>query len=269
MDIGVLHPGAMGQSVALALRENGHSVYWVSEGRSAQTAARAADLLPVARLDELTAQVQAVISVCPPEQAEQVAQMVADCHFDGVYVDANAVAPSTSRRIAQHFGAQYVDGGIIGPPAHTAGTTRLYLSGTLATEVADWFAEGPLQALAMGSQPDAASALKMAYAAYTKGHSALLLAVNALAEAAGVRDTLTAEWAISQPALAARSEATAQGTAPKAWRFAGEMQEIAQAFAAHDLPDGFHQAAAEIYQRMAKLKTVDQADLQQVLSTLR
>jgi 3-hydroxyisobutyrate dehydrogenase-like beta-hydroxyacid dehydrogenase len=110
-----------------------------------------------------------------------------------------------------------------------------------------------------------ASALKMAYAAYTKGSSALLLAVNALAEAAGVRDALVQEWEISQPGLAKRSERTAAGTSRKAWRFVGEMQEIARTFAAAGLPDDFHLGAAELYRRMAELKDLPPAELEVVL----
>jgi hypothetical protein len=38
----------------------------------------------------------------------------------------------------------------------------------------------------------------------------------------------------------------------KAWRWVGEMEEIANAFADEDLPPGFHEAAAEIYRAIAR-----------------
>ena len=115
----------------------------------------------------------------------------------------------------------------------------------------------------------AASALKMCYAAFTKGSSALLLAVRALAESNGVTGELLAEWDISQPGLATRSANTAKSTSPKAWRFAGEMREIAATFRAADLPDGFHQAAADLYARMAALKDSEGgADIDTVLRTI-
>jgi 3-hydroxyisobutyrate dehydrogenase-like beta-hydroxyacid dehydrogenase len=114
----------------------------------------------------------------------------------------------------------------------------------------------------------AASALKMCYAAYTKGTAALLLAVRALAEAEGVTPTLLAEWDRSQPGLADRSQAAARGTGAKAWRFAGEMHEIADTFAAAGLPDGFHRAAAELYGRLAPLKDAPAPDLDGVLALL-
>jgi hypothetical protein len=104
--------------------------------------------------------------------------------------------------------------------------------------------------------PGAASALKMAYAAVTKGTSALLLAVRALAASEGVDEALLAEWGRSQPELPKRSESAARDSARKAWRFVGEMDEIAAAFEAAGLPGGFHQAAGEIYQRLAGYKDV-------------
>ena len=59
--------------------------------------------------------------------------------YGGVFVDANAVAPATVAaigRIVEDGGARFVDGGIVGPPPARAGTTRLYLSGAAAPEVA-------------------------------------------------------------------------------------------------------------------------------------
>jgi 3-hydroxyisobutyrate dehydrogenase-like beta-hydroxyacid dehydrogenase len=196
--------------------------------------------------------------------------------FTGVYLDANAVAPATSRSIqslvesasASSGSAVYVDGGIIGPPALHPGTTRLYLSGAAAPQVCDWFTGSALDARLVDGPAGAASALKMCYAAYTKGSSALLLGVRALAEAEGVSAALLSEWALSQPDLGKRSEATARGTAPKAWRFVAEMEEIASSFEARRLPGGFHHAAAQIYGLMSELKDSDDVTLAAVLKTL-
>ncbi len=95
----------------------------------------------------------------------------------------------------------------------------------------------------------AASAVKMAYAGWTKGTAALILAVRALARAGGVEDTLLDEWELSQPELAGRSAAAARSAAGKGWRWTGEMTEIAASMAAAGLPDGFHLAAADIFRR--------------------
>ena len=90
----------------------------------------------------------------------------------------------------------------------------------------------------------------MAYASWTKGTAALLLAARALARAEGVEDVLLAEWGISQPGLAERSARAAGAAAAKGWRWIAEMEEIAATMAAVGLPKGFHQAAAEIYRRV-------------------
>ena len=109
----------------------------------------------------------------------------------------------------------------------------------------------------------------MAYAAFTKGSSALLLAIRALAERNGISDELLAEWDISQPDLRSRSAGTAKSTSLKAWRFEGEMREIAATFAQAGLPSGFHEAAAEVYARMADLKdTPGGADIDTVLGEI-
>ena len=269
MKLALLHPGAMGVTVGQALLASGHDVGWVAAGRSDATKRRAQGLTEHQHLHDLLGQADAVISVCPPHAALAQAQQVKQTGFSGIYVDANAVAPATAAEIARMVGAGSVDGGIIGPPALSAGTTRLYLSGERAAEVASWFSAGHLQARVIGGDnPVAASALKMAYAAQTKGASALLLAVNALASRLGVEEALREEWALSQPALAARSEAVAAGTAGKAWRFAGEMREIAATFTAAGLPDDFHLGAAQIYEAMADLRDQSGISLQQAVACI-
>jgi 3-hydroxyisobutyrate dehydrogenase-like beta-hydroxyacid dehydrogenase len=257
--IGILHPGQMGSSVGAAARSAGARAICCSEGRSAATRERAArdGLADVRQLAELVAQSQLIVSVCPPHAAEQVADAVARLGFTGLYLDANAIAPHTMRRIAERLqaaGASVVDGGIVGPPARKRGATILYLSGERAAEVAALFGESALQTHVLGAEPGEASAVKMAFAAWTKGSSALLLAVRALAHAQGAEAGLLHAWSRFAPELAARAQATAANTAPKAWRFVGEMEEIAATFEAAGLPPGFHQAAAEVYARLAEFK---------------
>jgi hypothetical protein len=151
-------------------------------------------------------------------------------------------------------GAELVDGGIIGPPPREAGTSRLYLAGPRAGDVASLFKGSALEAVVMPGEVGTASALKMAYAAWTKGSSALLIAVRALAIREGVDEALGAEWALSQAGLGARSESAVAANAKKAWRFVGEMEEIAATFAAAGLPAGFHEACAAIYGRLDRYK---------------
>ena len=250
--IGLLHPGEMGAAVGRCLAGRGHAVLWASARRGPDTAVRAAaaGLTDAGTVEAVTARAEVILSVCPPHAAMDVARTVTG--FGGLYVDANAVAPATAQEIAQVItggGARYVDGGIIGLPPVTPGGTRLYLSGPDAQPVADLFAGTALDARVIGGSVTAASAVKMAYAVWTKGSAALLLAMRALARAEGVEDTLLAEWALSQPSLPDRSRESARSATVKGWRWVAEMEEIAASMAAADLPDGFHQAAAEIFRR--------------------
>ena len=132
--------------------------------------------------------------------------------------------------------------------------TRLFLSGPGCVEVAALFAGSLLQTVPLpGKQLCAASAVKVAYASWTKGSSALLLAVHSFAQAHGVHDALMEEWGRSQKPLLARSRFLGR-VAPKAWRFVGEMEEISAAYEASGLPGGFHGASASVYRRLAHLK---------------
>ncbi|HEV8458883.1 MAG TPA: DUF1932 domain-containing protein [Methylomirabilota bacterium] len=257
--IGLLHPGEMGSMVGAAARANGLRVLWASEGRSAPTRERAAaaGLEDAKSIGLLIAASQVIASVCPPHAAADLAREVAGRGFTGTYVDANAISPETAREIGgiiERGGATFLDGGIIGPPPRVPGSTRLYLSGTRAGVISRLFARGPLEAIVIDGGPGAASALKMAYAAYTKGTAALLMAIRALAAQAGVEDALLREWEQSQPQLAAQAERAVRSNTPKAWRFVGEMEEMAATFERSGLPGGFAQAAAEIYRRLAPYK---------------
>jgi 3-hydroxyisobutyrate dehydrogenase-like beta-hydroxyacid dehydrogenase len=258
--IGLLHPGAMGSAVGQCLAGAGHQVLWVPEGRGPASVARAeAAGLTGVDLAELVRSAEVIMSVCPPGAALEMARRVSGAGFRGLYVDANAISPATAREVAGIVaggGAGYVDGGIIGTPPVAPGFIRLYLSGARAGEVSELFENSPVDArlvdYAIGGGAGvvgAASAVKMAYASWTKGSAALLLAARALARAEGVEDVLLAEWGISQPSLEERSAGAARSAAAKGWRWVAEMEEIAASMAAAGLPAGFHQAAAEIYRR--------------------
>ena len=238
--VGLLHPGEMGAAVGAVLRGQGHRVLWASDGRSAETRARAdeAGLEDVGSVSQV-AEADVVFSVCPPHAALEVAR---SARFSGVYVDANAVSPATAAKVSDVVD-EFVDGGIVGSPPREPGTTRLYLSGERAADVAALFAGSALDARVVSN----ASAVKMAYAAWTKGTAAMLLAIRELARREGVEEPLLAEWDLSQPELRDRHARALRSAEAKGWRWVGEMEEIAATFEADGLPGGFHRAAAEVY----------------------
>jgi 3-hydroxyisobutyrate dehydrogenase-like beta-hydroxyacid dehydrogenase len=272
--VGMLHPGAMGAFVAASAKNSGCEVYWTSENRSPQTRGRAekVGLREVRTLVELCDTCPVLVSVCPPHAAEEVADQVLAQGFNGLYVDANAISPQWVIRIGEKMadaGVSFVDGGIIGGPAWESGQTRLYLSGERAHEIEPLSAAGPLQIVVLGDRVGDASAIKMCYAAWTKGSTALLCAILATAGFYGVWPELQEQWERDWPGFPDQAVQRARRVTAKAWRFAGEMEEIASTFAASGLPGGFHLAAADLYGRMAGFKDAPSLPpLEEVLSAL-
>ena len=248
--IGVLHPGEMGAALAAALRGRGHDVLWASAGRSPETARRAeiAGLLDAGSVAAMAEECDLIVSVCPPHAAAATAGR-------SPATRASTSTPTPSRPRARGRSASS------SPPAarhsstaassarrpYEPGTTRLYLSGAEAGAVAAAFAGSPLQPEVVSARPGDASAVKMAYAAWTKGSAALLLAARALARAEGVEDDLVREWGRSLPELPDACARAARSATAKGWRWVGEMDEIAATHAAAGLPDGFHRAAGEVF----------------------
>lgn len=267
--VGFLHPGQMGVSLMHACATD---TVWASQGRSNATIDRASgtDAVDVETVASVVERADVIVSICPPASAVGVARDVGSLGFDGLYVDANAISPATMAAVASELDqATVVDGSVIGPPALRPGTTRLYLSGPSASSVAGCFTDTNVDARVISDNVGAASALKMAYASWTKIGAALQLAIRSLADQHGVGEALVDEWNVSQPGLADRTEVIANRIGPKAWRFEGEMREIAASFRDLGLPDGFGDGAAELYAELAGFKDADAPTLDAVLDALR
>lgn len=270
--VGLLHPGAMGVSIGAAAKAAGQRVLWLPEGRSDATAARAQEhgFEAAGSLGEMCQAAEVILSVCPPHAAEDVARAVAASGFGGLFVDGNAISPARTKRIAAvvgDAGARWADGGIVGPPAWRPGTC-LYVSGPSATEVQPLFAGSVLEVQVLDDARDTASALKMVYAARTKGTAALLAATLAAAEQLGVRGHLEARLASEDAALPDRIAGQIRGAAPKAWRWIAEMEEIAATLAAAGSDPGFHEAAARVFAALAGFKDAEAPELEAILAAL-
>src|SRR3984885_3992173 len=254
----LFHPGEMGAALGAALASRGFRVLWASQGRSTQTATRAKDvgLEDACTIEQAVKAAEVVISICPPHAALALAREVAAHGFPGIYVDANAISPATARAIGtviEAAGGTFVDGGIIGAPPTAQKQPTLYLSGTETATIAALFTGTNIHAEVIEGGAGAASALKMCYAAFTKGTTALLAAVRALAEHEGVERPLLESWRRTLPDVPRQSEHAA-AAALKAWRWSGEMEEIAATFEAAGRAAGFHRAAAEEYTRREQSK---------------
>ena len=235
MIVGLLHPGEMGSAVGGVLQTGGHDVLWASEGRSEATRSRAESFRDAGTVRSLAREAELILSICPPHAALDVARALNG--FDGIYVDANAISPAHALEIAA-LHPRFVDGGIVGGPPREPGTT-LYLSGSGASEVAALFAGSTLEPRVVAN----ASGVKMAYAAWSKGTTAMLLAIREVARTFDVEE----EWSLAAPELVEQLPRAERAAATKGWRWVGEMEEIADTFGAAGQPEGFHRAAAQVY----------------------
>jgi 3-hydroxyisobutyrate dehydrogenase-like beta-hydroxyacid dehydrogenase len=248
--VGLLFPGEMGALVGSAVAGE---VLWASEGRSAATRQRARAFVDVGTVRDLVAESELVISLCPPAIAEEAAGEVAAEGFDGIYLEGNAISPERVKRISGYL--RCVDGAVI-----SAGDVNLYLCGDPqdVASVAALFSEGEVKPIPLDGGVGSASALKMAFGGWNKIGSALTAQAYAIARAYGVEEALAGEGVDSGRFVR---------SARKAWRWAPEMEEVADTCEALGLPDGMGRGAAELFGRWDAHRDRP-ADLDQLLDDL-
>jgi 3-hydroxyisobutyrate dehydrogenase-like beta-hydroxyacid dehydrogenase len=251
--IGLLHPGQMGAAIGAQLTGAGHEVLWCPEGRGAASAARAESAgLRGVTLAELMDGCETVLSICPPAAASSVAGSLAG--YEGIFVEANAISPHRTIDILAGFGTA-VDGSIIGPPPHDSRSARLYLSGPAdaVSVVHDLFVGTRVEPVVLSPRLGDASALKMAFGSYNKASHALAAVSHALAEEYGVGAALLAEAGRESGGALGKPQRL-PGVAARAWRWAPEMLEAAESFAAVGLPPELAAGAAAVMRRWSSDK---------------
>lgn len=267
--VGLISPGEMGASIGAAAKNATTTVIWAGDGRSeaSHTRANTAELTDCNTVEQMVTQADIILSVCPPHDAHATAATISGLNFTGVFVDCNAISPERTRQLSTLFeSGKYVDGGIVGGPAWTAAAgTRLYLSGEPACQISELFEGSPLATTVISDEIGAASAMKMVFAAYTKGSIALLAAILGVAESQGVREVLEQQWGSE---FSEQTHHRLVSTAVKGWRFEGEMHEIADTFAESGFSDGFHRAAGDVYSRMHQFKDNEPSDIKELLAAL-
>jgi 3-hydroxyisobutyrate dehydrogenase-like beta-hydroxyacid dehydrogenase len=258
--VGIISPGAMGSAMANTLVRGGVRVIATISDRSPRTAGLAdragVELLP--DLATVVSQADMVVSIVPPETAETVSANITDeAHRVAarpLIVDLNAIAPSTALRIhaiADVAACDFVDGSISGPPPWTPGTTRVYLSGPRAAEVAGLPFEG-VDRIVVGDAIGAASAVKMSTASVYKGSTGLLAQALLAADANGVLEHVLADLRSSAPELVSRVERRLATAASKSGRYVAEMHEIAASQSAAGLTPALFEAMAEVYSALSQ-----------------
>jgi 3-hydroxyisobutyrate dehydrogenase-like beta-hydroxyacid dehydrogenase len=239
--VGIVSPGAMGSAVGNALLRGGARVVATVAGRSERTAALAAraglELLPA--LAAVVREADVVLSIVPPAEAEAVSAELSGARL---FADLNAIAPATAKRISPA-----VDGSISGGPPWQAGTTRIYLSGPRAQEVASLPFEG-VEVVVVGDEAGTASAVKMSTASVYKGSTALLAQALCAAEHYGVLEHVLDDLGD----LAGNAGRRIARAGAKSERFVAEMREIAAAQEAAGLTPALFEAMAEVYAELAR-----------------
>ena len=255
MNVGIVSPGAMGSAVGAALARGGARVVATLAGRSERTGRLAEhagiELLP--DLESVVREAAVILSIAPPEAARAVATDIAAAARAAaahpLVADLNAVAPATARAIADelsHDGLELVDGSISGPPPWKPGTTRVYLSGARARDIADLPIEG-VERVVVGDEVGTASAVKMSTASVYKGTSALLAQALLAARANGVLEHVLDDLRAGSPELVGRIERRLAMAASKSGRYVGEMREIATTQEAAGLTPALFEAMAEVF----------------------
>ena len=258
--VAILSPGDMGHAVGRALGEHGLDVITCLKGRSerTRTLARQGNFRDVPSLEEMVSQADLVISILVPAQAVNVARDVADAlratGEDTYFADCNAVSPQTAEimnDIITVAGGRFIDGSVIGGPPGKGAPPRIYVSGPHALTMTELDAKGILVPY-MGDGIGRASAIKMCYAAGTKGTAALHVALLTAAEALGVSAELAAEMKSSMASVYKHMESQVPGLPIPASRWIGEMEQIAETFDHAGVTPFFHQAAADIFRLLSQ-----------------
>ncbi len=248
----------MGSAIGARLREGGARVVVALDGRSERTRRLAdeAGVDDVGALDALLREATVVLSVVPPGSAVEVAGAIVAAAGDErpLVADLNAIAPLTAQRVEAVLAGhalEMVDGAISGPPPGVSGTTRIYLSGARADEVAglpltgvEWVVVGPTVGLA--------SAVKMCTASVYKGRVALLAQALRTAHAHGVLEHVLDDLVDTGLADRRRTGGTIGKASAKAWRYVPEMEEIAATQGAAGLTPELFRAIARVYGDLAE-----------------
>ena len=255
--VGIVSPGGMGSALGARLREGGARVVVALDGRSERSRrlATEAGLEDVGSLTALLQEAAVVLSVVPPGSALEVASAIAAnvATANPLVVDLNAVAPATAERVAASLrdaGLDTVDGSISGPPPRRAGTTRVYLSGLRAAEVAALPIEG-VERVVVGQEVGLASAVKMCTASVYKGRVALLAQALRTAHAHGVVEHVLDDLAETGLVDRDRTGETLARASTKAWRYVAEMEEIAATQGGAGVTPTLFHSLATVYAELA------------------
>lgn len=255
--IAIVAQGAMGAGVGARLTQRGLRVITSLAGRSDASAQRAKAAGMIAVSDAECAQADFFLSICPPSDAlalaQKMAAIIAATGKKPIYVDCNAVSPQRKVVIGDAIlkaGAQFVDVGITGLPPTEGRSPTFHTSGPEAGKFGTLNDFG-IKVNVIEGPVGAASALKMSYAGITKGMSALGSMMMLAATRAGVAELARAELERSHAALISQFQRAVPDMFDKAYRFDGEMLEIADFVGEDPQAKQLYEAISAFYTRIA------------------
>jgi 3-hydroxyisobutyrate dehydrogenase-like beta-hydroxyacid dehydrogenase len=253
--IGVMSPGDMGHSVACALNEIGCEVVTVLSGRSelSHIRARRSNMIDLGSIQEMVLASDFIFSIMPPGEAKNFAKEIADAikvsDKPPVFVDCNAISPDTTlsiEAVIKAAGADFLNVGIIGPPPGRGSTTKFYASGEGAN-LLQFINQTDIQLVLLGDELIKASAIKMCYAALTKGTMTLHASVLVAAELLGIGEEVQSEIEESQQFHWDAMKKRVSMLACDAGRWAGEMDQISDTFGSVGVTPHLHKGAADVF----------------------
>lgn len=256
--VGVLSPGDMGSAVGAALKSDGLRVITALDGRSERTRelAEKGGIENVGTVGDVVRESDLILSILVPSQAEALAAEVAEAITKTgnpvAFADCNAVSPETGKRMAKvvdDAGGRFIDAGIIGGPPRGGAPPRFYASGPHEAVLGELDGRG-ITVPMMGGEVGRASAIKMCYASVTKGTAALYTAALVAAESLGTYDELISEMESSQPETLEHMQRVST-LSDRAFRWIGEMYEIASTFSDASVTPKLHEGSADIFQMIA------------------
>jgi len=256
--VAVVAQGAMGAGIGGRLAERGLRVVTSLSGRSEASAKRAAAAGMVAVSDQECAQADYFLSILPPNEAlalaEKMAALIGPSNKKPIYVDCNAVSPPTKVRIgavAAKAGSPFVDVSILGlPPRAGYDGPAMIVSGPDAGQFVP-LGDFGLKIRVIDGPIGAASAVKMSYAGITKGITALGSMIMLAATRAGVAAEVRSELERSHPYFVTNFQRAVPDMFDKAYRFVGEMEEIADFVGEDKSAAQMYLAFADFYRRIA------------------
>jgi 3-hydroxyisobutyrate dehydrogenase-like beta-hydroxyacid dehydrogenase len=262
--IAIIGAGEMGTGIGRRLHEKGARVVTEVKGRSAASVARvrSAGLETIDNDAELVREAAFILSIVPPGVALQIAERFREpmsrADSKPVFVECNAIAPATTRRIENLLagtGCRFIDAGICGvpPPSNVESSykgPRIYASGTDAYLLEQLNRYG-LDIAVIAGPIGAASGLKLLHSGVTKGLSALGAAMVAAAARNGLAEAFRNELARSQPEILSRLDRFVPQVIPKAYRWVAEMEELAEFVGSDNEGAMIYRGVAQLCERIA------------------